>query len=229
MPNTVELSFNWGFWLTLGTWVAAGLLAILATVLAASLARKRVHMPPEAVLVVGGVTVASYIDIEIGAWLAGTLGLCALAVGLLEYVRGRNLEQGRRKHLTPEHWIAHFRGDQTCPCADKPTPEQPGDRGDTPAAAGPPTSPPGHVASTRRSGFAPRVDAGRPEDTRPVVGGERPATPVSSAAAPAAVRHHVSGLTESSRSAGDVVPPPRRTPEPVVHVTGSVEALVETG
>lgn len=230
MPKQAELSFNGAFWLALSTWIAAGFLALLATMLMASWLRKRVHLPPEAVVVVGAVTVASYIDLEFGAWIAGVLGLCALGVGVCEYMTGRNLEQGTAKHESKEQWAAHFRFDGTCPCADKTTPKQPGDRGAIrPAAAGLPTSPLGLATSTSRGGDALRVDdPGRPEDTRPAVVDERP-TPHMSVDALAAVRHHVSGLAVSCSPAGNVVPPPRRTPAPVVHVTGAVEELAEAG
>ena len=240
MPNTPALGFNWVHWSHLAVWLAAGAGALAAASVVATLVRGRFSPPPrEAVLVIGAVVVTSYIDVDFGAWLALTLGACPLLLGAIEYLRGRAIESRARLHTSPEEWAAHFAMNGTCPCADASV-KRSGERsGGMPALAGRSTSTPEPVESASRSGCALGVDAGRPEDTRPVAVGERRGAVPLPVAAPAA-RHHVSDSEPDvvARLGGDVVPHPRFKTSgpagcvdksPTFHVAGSVAALAEAG
>lgn len=230
MPVGELLSFNGSPWATSMLCLAGGLVGVAVVLIVDSKLGNRLRVPAEALLVGAAVLAASYIDLGFGAWLAGTLGVCALGVGVHEYVLGRNLQARGRMHTTPEDWAAHFAFQGKCPCAD-PNPDQPGGRGEGPAPVptGSPTFVREPVASTAPKVESVSTDAGHVSASWPVVGadGERQAQ-VGRPAAPAVVRHHVHVSAFPSRSSVDVVPSPRRTAA-MVHVAGSLDVLVETG
>lgn len=231
-------------WPHLAVWAAAGVGAVAAATVVTTLLRGKFSPPPgEAVLVIAVICSVSYVDVDFGRGVATVLGACALGYGGFQYVRGYLLESRAkaraRQHTTAAEWAAHFAMNGTCPCADESV-KRPGERGGVPAAlTGCPTSPLEPRESASRSGRARGVDAGRPEDTRPVTADERQARPTSPVAALAVARHHVS-VSDSAvapRLGGDVVPHPRLTSaepalgavkSPAFHVNGSA-ALAEAG